>query len=148
MRLPNVQFLPMQPRQSYPAVLHASDVSLATLHDEVSTPVVPSKLLSIMAAGLPVVACMRVDGDAPRLIADARCGFALPPEDAQALASTIVELCENAGARAELGGNGRRYAEQHLSVGAGADLYLDLFGRLVPGKADAPSECVMTGERT
>jgi len=51
MGLDNVRFLPMQPREKYPAVLHASDVCLATLHAEVKTPVVPSKILSIMAAG-------------------------------------------------------------------------------------------------
>ena len=90
MKLLNVKFLAMQPRHRYPAILHASDVSLATLHAEVATPVVPSKILSIMAAGRPVIACLDLSGDAPRLINEAQCGYVLPPEDAQSLSETIL----------------------------------------------------------
>ncbi|HEY76424.1 MAG TPA: glycosyltransferase family 4 protein [Thermoflexia bacterium] len=131
MGLPNVQFLPMQPRHRYPAVLQASDVSLATLHAEVATPVVPSKILSIMAAGRPVIACMNLDGDAPRLIEEAQCGYALPPEDPQALAEAVLTLYRDAALREQFGLNGRRYAEKYLSVQAGADRYIRLFERLL-----------------
>jgi len=131
MRLSNVQFLPMQPRHRYPAVLHVSDVSLATLHAEVTTPVVPSKILSIMAAGRPIVASMNLDGDAPRLIEEAQCGYALPPEDPQALAEVILNLYHDPSLRERLGCNGRRYAEQYLSVQAGAERYVRLFEGLL-----------------
>lgn len=136
MELSNVQFLPMQPRHRYPAVLHASDVSLATLHAEVATPVVPSKILSIMAAGRPVIASMNLNGDAPRLIEEAQCGYALPPENPQALAEAILTLYHDATLREQLGWNGRRYAEQHLSVQAGAERYIRLFERLLAGQTN------------
>lgn len=131
MQLSNVQFLPMQPRHRYPSVLHASDVSLATLHAEVSTPVVPSKILSIMAAGRPVVASMNLDGDAPRLIEEASCGYALPPENPEVLAGRILDLFRSASLRQHLGQNGRRYAEEHLSVRAGAQSYVHLFKHIL-----------------
>lgn len=123
MGLSNVRFLPMQPRDRYPEVLHASDVCLATLHAEVKTPVVPSKILSIMAAGRPVVAALNLDGDAPRLIAEARCGLCVPPEDPKALAEAILRLYHDPRLREELGGNGRRYAEKHLSLAACVERY-------------------------
>lgn len=116
MGLDNVRFLPMQPRDRYPAVLHASDICLATLHAEVKTPVVPSKILSIMAAGRPVVAALNLDGDAPRLIAEAQCGLCVPPEDPHALADAVLRLYRDPSLREELGRNGRRYAEEHLSL--------------------------------
>ncbi len=116
MGLDNVRFLPMQPREKYPAVLHASDIGLVTLHAEVKTPVVPSKILSIMAAGRPVVAAMNLDGDGPRLIAEAQCGLCVPPEDPQALAQAVLKLYHDPSLRQELGLNGRRYAEEHLSL--------------------------------
>ena len=133
MSLPNVQFLPMQPRHCYPAILHASDVSLATLHAEVATPVVPSKILSIMASGRPVIACINLTGDAPHLIQEAQCGYALPPGNAQALADSILSVYADATLRTRLGRNGRRYAEKHLSVQAGAERYVHLFEWLVIG---------------
>ncbi|MEJ2750763.1 MAG: glycosyltransferase family 4 protein, partial [Anaerolineae bacterium] len=85
MGLTNVSWLPMQPRERYPSILHASDVGLATLHTEVKTPVVPSKILSVMSSGRPVVAAMNMDGDAPKLIAEAKAGFALEPAFASAI---------------------------------------------------------------
>jgi colanic acid biosynthesis glycosyl transferase WcaI len=131
MGLNNVRFLPMQPREKYPAVLHASDIGLATLHAEVRTPVVPSKILSIMAAGRPVVAAMNLDGDGPRLIAEARCGLCVPPEDPRALAEAILQLYHDASLREELGRNGRRYAEKYLSLEACVERYEQLLRQVI-----------------
>jgi len=131
MALSNVRFLPMQSRERYPSVLHASDVCLTTLHAEVTTPVVPSKILSIMAAGRPLVASLPLHGDAPKLIEAARCGFALPPEDSHALANAVMTLYHDRDLREELGRNGRRYAEQHLSLTASVRQYEALFRRVV-----------------
>ena len=125
--LQNVRFLAMQPRDKYPAVLHASDVGLATLHSSVRTPTVPSKIQSIMAAARPVVAAMNLDGDAPRLIEKARCGYALRPEDPQLLAETLLELYQNPGRCRECGQNGRRYVERHLSLEVCVQRYETLF---------------------
>jgi glycosyltransferase involved in cell wall biosynthesis len=127
MGLQNVTWLPMQPREQYPSILHASDVGLATLHAEVKTPVVPSKILSIMAAGRPVVATLDLQGDAPKLIAEAEAGFCLPPEQSQALADTLLHLYQNPTLCQQLGANGRHYAETHLSQTAVARHYEQLF---------------------
>ena len=131
MGLNNVRFLPMQPREKYPAVLHASDIGLATLHAEVRTPVVPSKILSIMAAGRPVVAAMNLDGDGPRLIAEARCGLCVPPEDPRALAEAILQLYHDASLREELGRNGRRYVEKYFSLEACVERYEQLLRQVI-----------------
>ena len=91
---------------------------------------VPSKILSIMAAGRPVVACMNLDGDAPRLVEEAGCGYVLPPEDPELLAKHILKLYKNGELREEMGRSGRKYAEQNLSLTAAAQHYLELIGRI------------------
>jgi len=126
MALSNVMFLPMQPRDKYPSVLHASDVCLTTLHKEVRTPVVPSKILSIMAAGRPVIACMHLGGDAPKLVGKAGCGYILPPEDPRILADHILKLYDDKGLNDEMGRKGREYAEKELSLSMAAGRYLKL----------------------
>ncbi len=131
MKLCNVRFLPMQPREKYPEVLSASDVCLATLHKEVKTPVVPSKILSIMAAARPVVAAMDLEGDAPKLIAEAGCGICVPPGDAGALTDAIMKLYQNRSLCQELGLNGRRYAEKYLSLEAAVRKYEELFSKII-----------------
>jgi len=131
MDLKNVIFSPMQPRQTYPQVLHASDVSLSTLYSFIRTPVVPSKILSIMASGKPVIASMDLSGDAPKIINDAKCGFALAPEDPEGLSETILKLYNDPNLCEECGRNGREYVEQHFSLGKAVEEYEKLFSKLV-----------------
>jgi len=115
LNLKNVKFLPLQPRGRYPDVLNASDVSLVTLKKKVKTPVVPSKLLSIMSSGRPVLGSMNLDGDAPRLIIDANCGICVEAEDTEGLSQAILKLYQDSNLRENLKKNGRDYVEKNLS---------------------------------
>ncbi len=114
-QLKNIIFLPMQPMARYPEVLAASDVCLATLRPEVKTPVVPSKILSIMAAGRPVLASLPLDGDAPWLIGEVGCGVAISPGDPEAMAQAIIQLYQEPRLRGKMGARGRQFAVRHLS---------------------------------
>lgn len=132
--LGNVRWLPMLPRERYPRLLEASDVCLTTLHANVKTPVVPSKILSAMAAGRPVIASLDGSGDAPKLIARAKAGYALPPEDPAALASTLSSLADQPETCTRLGENGRAFAEEHLSPRGMVKEYERLFAQIMaPG---------------
>lgn len=113
--LGNVLWLPMQPWSAYPDVLSASDVSLINLHPELRTPVVPSKLLSIMAAGCPVVASLPVESDARRIINEACCGVCVDSGDGKALALAIRKLRDDRIRASEMGLRGRAYVEAHFS---------------------------------
>ena len=140
MNLSNVRFLPLQPRKGYPAVLHASDVCLVTLHAGVNTPVVPSKILSSMAASRPVVAALNLDGDAPRLIAEARCGLCVPPEEPHALAQAVLRLHRDAGLRKRMGSNGRRYVEENHTPQVAARQYAKLLEEVAGVRAGKVGE--------
>ncbi len=147
--LDNVRFLPMLPREEYPASLYASDACLATLKASVRTPVVPSKILSIMAAGRPVIAAMGLDGDAPKLVREAGCGLVLPPEDPEALAGAVRTLYTNALLRGRLGANGRAYAEAHLSLRRAAERYNTVLERLAgDARAAVQRASLHGGQRT
>lgn len=113
--LENIVWLPMQPWDVYPEVLAASDVSLINLHPELHTPVVPSKMLSIMAAARPVVASLPDESDARQLLAEAQAGVAVRAGDPEALASAIMRLHEKPHEVREMGRCGRRYVESHFS---------------------------------
>jgi glycosyltransferase involved in cell wall biosynthesis len=127
LHLDKVHFLPMQPKEEYPKVLAASDLCLVTLRKEVKTPVVPSKILSIMAAGRPVLASLSLEGDAPRLLAEARSGICLAPENPQGLAEAILKFSQNPRLGEQMGANGRRYAVRHLSLEACLEQLEQLF---------------------
>jgi glycosyltransferase involved in cell wall biosynthesis len=113
--LANILWLPMQPWSVYPDVLAASDVSLINLHPELHTPVVPSKLLSIMAAARPVVASLPPESDARRIITEAKCGLFVEAGDGEALAEGILRLFSEGTLAREMGQEGRAYVETHFS---------------------------------
>lgn len=122
----NVLFVPMQPKEIYPLILHSSDVCIATLKREVKTPVVPSKILGIMAAGKPVVASMDLSGDAPKIIKEAACGICVEPEDAKMFSEAILKFYNDRGLAEEYGKNGRKYAEENFSLKKCVEIYKDV----------------------
>ena len=131
MNLYNVKWLAWQPRDQYPLVLHTADVIIATLKKEVSTPVVPSKILSAMSAGRPIIACMPSKGDAPELIRETGAGIVLPPGNDLALAGAIDLLFRNHDIGKQMGKNGRKYVEKYLDVNIWAKKYIGLFSELL-----------------
>lgn len=125
--LNNVKFLPMQPREVYPMILQISDACLVTLRKVVKRPVVPAKLLSIMAAGRPVLATLPSNGDAPKIIREARCGYCYEAGDSDGLKEGILELYNKPHLKREFGKNGRDYAERRFTLDACARKYEELF---------------------
>jgi len=113
--LSNVRFLPLQPRDKFPLLLQASDLCLISLNFGLSTPVVPGKLMDIMAAGRPVAGCVPLNGDAPSIVQKAQCGLCVEAGDAKGLAELILRFYENRDLAELLGRNGRSYVQKHFS---------------------------------
>lgn len=125
--LSNVTFLPMLPRERYVELLHASDLCLVTLRKEVRTPVVPSKILSIMAAGRPLIASLPLDGDAPRIVDESQGGICVPPGNPKEFAKAIERLFNNRPSSELMGEHGRKYVEKHFSLALCTKIYERLF---------------------
>jgi colanic acid biosynthesis glycosyl transferase WcaI len=140
LKLDNIRFLPMQPRELYPLVLAASDVCLVTLKRGLKTPVVPAKLLSIMASGRPVVASVELAGDTPKIVKAANCGYCVEPGEPEKLAQAILDLYKNPSLRNQFGRNGRLYAERHFSRDTCVKEYERIFSKAIEhASSDAAS---------
>jgi colanic acid biosynthesis glycosyl transferase WcaI len=131
----NVRFLPMLPKEEYVELLHASDICLATLRKEVKTPVVPSKIMSIMAAGRPLIAGLPLQGDAPKIVEAAHCGICIEAENPRALAEATAKIFQNPALAAEYGECGRKFVEHHFSLEVCATLYEEAFKKQLSKKA-------------
>jgi colanic acid biosynthesis glycosyl transferase WcaI len=138
MQLGNVTFLPTQPWSAYPEVLAASDVSMINLSSKLTTPVVPSKLMSIMAAGRPVVASIPLHSDASRIVAEADCGLCVEAGDADGLAHAILTLYRDSDRAEAMGQRGRLYAESHFSKRSCAGSYEEIFNEVRRGWRKGP----------
>jgi glycosyltransferase involved in cell wall biosynthesis len=128
--LPNVFFIKTQPLIIYPEVLGASALSLVALPRDLTIPAVPGKLLSIMAAGRPVITSVPLQGDAPKLIREFQCGVCVSPEDPDELAKAVINLYNNKPRCEEMGRNGRRVAEEVFSLEVAVDKYIRVFGNI------------------
>jgi len=113
LQLNNIKFLPFVSKQKYPQVVAASDACLATLQKNLLCPVVPSKILGYMAAGRPVIGGLPLEGDAPYVIQNAKCGICVEPGNPKKLAQAILEMYKNKEKCKEWGNNGRKFILEH-----------------------------------
>ena len=65
-----------------------------------------------MACGKPVL--YSGAGEGARLVAEAKAGIIIPPENPTALADAISSLISDVAYTAQLGNNGRAYVKKHL----------------------------------
>ena len=126
----NVRIIPIQPREKYVKLLAASDVALVTLDAKVLTPVVPSKMLSIMSAGRPVLAALPLSGDAPGFIKRAGCGIVVGAGDESAFTEAIVKLYGDPALRESFGKRGREHVMANYSLAACAAKYEEIFKKM------------------
>jgi colanic acid biosynthesis glycosyl transferase WcaI len=113
--LHNFRLMDLQPAKLLPQIYAAADVLVLNQKAAVEDAVIPSKLLTYMAAGRPVVAAVSDTSESARYIRAAKCGLVAPPGDPAALLQGILELRQNLRLRKEMGLNGRTYAESHLT---------------------------------
>jgi glycosyltransferase involved in cell wall biosynthesis len=126
MKLDNVRFLPRVPMAEVGAWLAAADCLLVHLRaDPLFEITVPSKTQAYMAAGKPII--MAVPGDAAELITRSGGGLVVPPQDAGALASAVMELADMPAAALDgLGVRAHRFYVETLSFDRGTRGMADL----------------------
>jgi colanic acid biosynthesis glycosyl transferase WcaI len=133
MRLANVRFLPLVPAEKLPELLAAADALLLSQARAVVDMVIPSKLLTYMAAGRAVIATVADGSEAARAIRKASCGAIVPPEDPAALAAAVHSLRADVPAATRMGAAGRRFAEEHFARARVLTGYADFFAALAAG---------------
>jgi colanic acid biosynthesis glycosyl transferase WcaI len=121
--LPNLIFLPLQPAADFPAALGTADVLVALLEDDAGEFSVPSKVLSYLCAGRPVLLSAPAANLSSRLVVRAEAGLVAPATDQAAFLTQAHRLRNDAALRGRLGQAGRRYAEGAFDIEAVADRF-------------------------
>lgn len=125
-QLRNLEFLPLQPKQTVPNMYGAADILLLHQAADMIEAVAPSKLLSYMAAGRAVIVAAHPASEASRLVRQAECGMVVPAENPAALLGAILRLGSDAVLREEFGARGRNYVETHFERARVLMQYVDL----------------------
>lgn len=122
-----VHLLGRHPIETMPSFFRRADVMLISLKDvSIFNLTVPAKLQAYMSAGKPIVAMM--NGEGPRIIADAQCGWSVPAGDSEGLARCILEMSLlDKETLLEKGSNARRYQIENFNI----DMCLQLLETLL-----------------
>ncbi|KDF00736.1 hypothetical protein Y900_017790 [Mycolicibacterium aromaticivorans JS19b1 = JCM 16368] len=122
-----IRVVTFQPADCLPDLLGAGDVLVAILEPEASKFSIPSKVLSYLAAGRPILGLMPADNPAAEDITAAG-GLVSPPtpDGIQRAVEWMVSICGDAAMRAELGSRSRRLAEQRFDIKAIADQFAEI----------------------
>jgi colanic acid biosynthesis glycosyl transferase WcaI len=105
--LGNVVFVPFQPRAEMRSSYAAADVFLISLRDGLAGYIVPSKLYGVLAAGKPYVAAVESQSEVADIARRHDCGLVVPPGDAAALATAVLELFRDRDRAGQLGARAR-----------------------------------------
>jgi len=128
--LTNLRFVDQQSRGNIPAYICASDACVVLLKkNEIFKTVIPSKMLEFMSCARPIT--LGVEGQARKIIEEARAGICVEPGNPSELAQAVLHLARDEQLRETLGRNGRRHVLQHFSRRQTAMAYLDLLNALM-----------------
>lgn len=111
--VPNLRFLPLQPETIHAAMLAEADAHLLPQRPGADGRCMPSKLVSILACGGPLVATAAPGSELARVVAAAG-GLVVPHADAEALAHAVSGLLTDNAMRQAARIEARAYAELHM----------------------------------
>jgi len=127
----NLMLFDFQPFEALPDVLGAADVVTAILEADAGVLSVPSKVMTYMCSGRPMLLAVPDENLASRVVRDHECGLTSPPQDADAFIANARSLYDDAIFRRTLGENARRYAEEHFDIEKITDRFEKVFRSVV-----------------
>ncbi len=107
--------LDYQPPEQLPAMLAAADVAVAILEPYAGALSVPSKVLTCLAAGRPLLASLPGTNRSARVLREAEAGAVVEPTDTAAFLAAAEALWADAEEREAAGRRARAYAETHFA---------------------------------
>lgn len=122
-RLDNMLLLPFQPFSRMPDMLASADVLMAILEPGAGVYSVPSKVLTYLCAGRPLLAAMPSENLAARIIAGQGAGLVVAPDDAEGFGGAASRLHGDRALRTTMGCKGRLYAETTFDIHKIADRF-------------------------
>jgi colanic acid biosynthesis glycosyl transferase WcaI len=150
-QLPNVRFVPMQPKEAMGGIWSLCDVALVHLKDSPAfAEVIPSKIFEAMAMGLPIL-LVSPPGEASAILTEDEAGLWVPAGRPEALAAAAATLRADGERRAAFAARSlaaaRRHTREHqaksfiAALEAAADMRGDLSNSNSGPRSNMPMNC-------
>ena len=115
-KLSNLLLMDFQPYHEMPQVLASADVLVATLEPTAGEFAVPSKILSYLCAGRPVLLAAPVNNLASSIIQRSGGGMVADPDQIDEWTAAAKLLAADSALRVTLGSGSRQYAEGNFKI--------------------------------
>ncbi|MEQ1941940.1 glycosyltransferase family 4 protein [Mesorhizobium sp. VNQ89] len=112
------------PIDQFPDMLAGADILFAMIEKDASAFSVPSKILSYLAAGRPILASIPAENLACQTIKSAQAGLVSAPDDIHGLIFQAQTLLADDALRSRFSENGRKHAEEWFDVETIAQRFL------------------------
>ena len=125
--LTHLTLLPLQPFEIMQDVLASGDVLLCVIERSAGKYSVPSKLLTYLCAGRPIVLAAPAENLAASILRESGAGIVVEPEDISGFVAGALSFRDDAEKARQAGRAGRIWAEKHFDLEAISDRFEDLF---------------------
>ena len=125
-KLPNVQFLPYQPKDALGVSLSAADIHLVPIDPRVTSFLMPSKLYGILASGTPVLAIGSEECHLAQIVLSARVGLLSPTGSPAAIADQLRWALQHQDEMRRMGERARELAEREYDRGRQTSAFREL----------------------
>jgi glycosyltransferase involved in cell wall biosynthesis len=120
--------LSFQPFETLPDVLGSADVLVAILEPDAGVFCVPSKVLSYLCAGRPVLLAVPLENLVSRIVKNEGAGLGVDPLDVDGFTAAALELAESPALRERAGHAARHYADTHFDIERITDRFEQICG--------------------
>lgn len=121
----NMKLMKRLPKEDYDRMAAACDVGMIFLDHRFTIPNFPSRLLSYMQAGIPILAVTDPNTDIGKVIVDGGFGWWCESNDVLSFDEKIWEACKTD--LVDMGAKGFRYLEEHYSAEKGYEIIMEHF---------------------
>ncbi|HEY4232427.1 MAG TPA: glycosyltransferase family 4 protein [Lacipirellulaceae bacterium] len=115
-QLKSLKCLPFQPFEAMADVLGSADVLVAILEADAGVFSVPSKVLSYLCAGRPLLLAVPKENLAAKIVVECEAGEVVEPTDVAGFCAAARKLAESPQLRQSQGVAARRYAEANFDI--------------------------------
>lgn len=124
----NMKLMKCLPKEDYDRLVAACDVGLIFLDYRFTIPNFPSRLLSYMQAGLPVLACTDINTDIGKVIVEGRFGYWCESNDVKMFQEVLTMACKSN--LKDMGENAYRYLNEKYSAAKSYEIIMKSFDRI------------------
>ena len=132
-----IKFLPHAPLHEAQAMMRECDAGLISLTPEIYKYAYPSKTMTLLAEGCPLVVVVEPDSELARFVANNNIGIAIPPDSPRRFAQDLVSFARNRDARVGMRRSIAEVSHDYFDPEVTLDKWSALLAGVIPASGSA-----------